>query len=108
MAEIFSSCTMIWADKLTLFIWGTLVALTFFCIPDLINDPNIIAKIIPTITHFALPLWLLLRVIDWLIGNPGRRKRRASYNTSAIREFPSRPTSKVVDVGGQAITITTR
>ncbi len=72
---------MIWADKLALVIWALLLGACFFCIPHTLTEPGLWDKIWPTITEFLLPLWLILRVIDWIVGNPGRRKRRVGYYT---------------------------
>lgn len=71
---------MIWADKLAVAVWGILVGLCFLCAPRLLQEADLWEEIWNGITHFLLPLWIVLRVIDWVTGGPGRRKRRIYYH----------------------------
>lgn len=62
---------MIWADKLTI----GLSALLLLLLMAVLSVPDIGGELSFVAFTFSLPVWIFLRIIDWLIGGPNRRER---------------------------------
>lgn len=72
---------MIWADRIGLGLWAIWMVLGAVVVSQgLINGANLQASAIATVffmpATLAIPVWLILRIVDFMLGGPGRRRLR--------------------------------
>lgn len=65
---------MIWADKFSLWLFTALFLLFVFMAMPTAKDESFIRLFFGAI-GFVSPIWVLLRVIDWLSGGAERRNK---------------------------------
>jgi hypothetical protein len=76
---------MIWADKLTIF-WAGIFYLAVFMMDAASNIPTTIDPLLMMFVWVVAPVWVVLRMIDWLFGGPAYRRRlRPSVIGRALR-----------------------
>ena len=62
---------MCWADKLGV-LWGLIVVLFFVAIAE--HKAGLFTPVpFAEMMVFVIPVWIVLRIIDWIAGGPERR-----------------------------------